>query len=38
MEVITIESKAYQELIKRIDSIAQYVTSQSSTSESTPEV
>lgn len=38
MEVITIESKAYQELIKRIDSIAQYVTSQSSTSEPAPEV
>ncbi len=38
MEVITIESKAYQDLIKRIDSIAQYITSQSSTSEPPHEV
>ena len=38
MEVITIESKAYQDLIKRIDSIANYVTSKNSNSELASEV
>jgi len=38
MEVITIESKAYQELIKRIDSIANYVTGKNSNSEPASEV
>ncbi|HYQ56101.1 MAG TPA: helix-turn-helix domain-containing protein [Draconibacterium sp.] len=38
MEVITIESKAYQELVERIESIAQYVTNQNSNSEAASEV
>lgn len=38
MEVITIESKAYKDLVKRIDSIANYVTSKTSHSEQKPEV
>lgn len=38
MEVITFESKAFLELIKKIDSIAQYVTSQNSNSEPASEV